>query len=95
MVVATVLPLSWLRLVMPESALTAMRTCSTKVVTAKATSFWRVRVVGGRAALDVDGAVLHQRDAVLRGHRLMLHLERRHVESAFTASTILWQTSMW
>jgi hypothetical protein len=32
-------------------------------------------VVGGRAALDVDRAVLQQRDAVGRGHGLVLELE--------------------
>jgi hypothetical protein len=32
-------------------------------------------VVGGRAALDVDRAVLQQRDSVGRGHRLVLELE--------------------
>ena len=32
-------------------------------------------VVGGAAALDVHGAVLHQRDAVLRGDRHVLDLE--------------------
>ena len=38
------------------------------------------RVVGGRAALEVDGAVLDQRDAVLRRHRLVLHFELGQAE---------------
>ncbi|MNF64937.1 hypothetical protein D3C84_466830 [compost metagenome] len=32
-------------------------------------------VVGGGAALQVDGAVLHQRDARLRGHQVVAHLQ--------------------
>ena len=32
-------------------------------------------VVGGGAALQVDGAVGDQRDAVLRGHRHVIHFE--------------------
>ena len=53
-------------LVMPELAFTAMRTSSTKVVTAKPRPSGEVALLVVRAALDVDGAVLHQRDAVLR-----------------------------
>ena len=34
-----------------------------------------LEIVRGRAALDVDGAVLHQRNAVLRRHRLPLDVE--------------------
>jgi hypothetical protein len=37
--------------------------------------FLTCRVVGGRAALDVHRAVLHQRNAVLRRHRLELHVD--------------------
>ena len=37
-------------------------------------------VVGSRAALQIDGAVLHQRDAVLRGHRLELDLHLGQTE---------------
>ena len=37
-------------------------------------------VVGGGAALEVDGAVLHQRDPVLRGHRLVLDVDLGHAE---------------
>jgi hypothetical protein len=34
----------------------------------------------GRTALNVDGAVLHQRDAVLRGYRLVLDVQLGHAE---------------
>ena len=44
-VVATVLPFRSATLSIPDDALTAMRTSSTYVVTAKATSFWRVALL--------------------------------------------------
>ena len=44
-VVATFLPSSCAIDLMPESALTAVRTSVTKVVTAKLTSFWRVALL--------------------------------------------------
>jgi hypothetical protein len=37
-------------------------------------------VVGGRAALEVDGAVRHQRDAVGRGHELVVGFQVRHLQ---------------
>ena len=40
-------------------------------------------VVGGRAALQVDGAVRHQRDAVGRGDQLVVDLDRRHLQLGF------------
>jgi hypothetical protein len=38
------------------------------------------QIVGGRAALQVDGAVRHQRDAVGRGDQLVVDLEVRHLQ---------------
>ena len=79
-VVATVLPFSSAMPVMPDwpsgrdaHFLDVERRREGDVLLAR-------RVVGGRAALEVDGAVLHQRDAVLRGHRLVLDVELGHAE---------------
>ena len=47
----------------------------TKKVLEKPTCFWRSRIVGGRAALDIDGTVLHQRDAVGGSDRHQLDVE--------------------
>jgi hypothetical protein len=51
-------------------------------------------VVGGRAALEVDGAVGHERDAGLRGHGVVLHRELRHAELLLHSSTIAAQMSI-
>ena len=39
-----------------------------------------LEVVGGRAALEIDGPVRHQRNARRRGDRIQLHLQIRHLE---------------
>ena len=53
-------------------------------------------VVGGRAALEVDGAVLHQRDAVLRGHRLVLDVELGQAELLLdVGQRSFWHISVW
>ena len=52
-------------------------------------------VVGGRAALEVDRAVLHQRDAVLRGDRLVLDVELRAAELLLDVVGDLLAISVW
>jgi hypothetical protein len=41
------------------------------------TCFWRSTLFGGRAALQVDRAVRHERDAVGGSHELVVHLQVR------------------
>ena len=45
--------------------------------------FLALKVVGGGAAFKVDGAVYHQRDAVLRSHQVIAHFQIRHIEFFF------------
>ena len=47
-----------------------------------------LEVIGGGAAFEVIGAVLQQRDAVLRGNRQHFHLQIRRIKLFLTASTI-------
>jgi hypothetical protein len=95
-VAATGLPLSWPRLRMPEAFFTAMRTLVTKVVGAKATCFCRAWLLVVEPHSRSTVPLADQRDAVLRGHGLVLDLQRRQLEPRFlTASTMRLQMSMW
>ena len=93
MVVATVLPASWLIEVMPELAFTAMRTSSTYSVGAKATSFWRAAllVVEPHSMSTVPFCTSGMRFCDVTGWYLMSSLA---MPSCFwmSASTC-WQTS--
>ena len=45
--------------------------------------FLALHQVGGRAALQIDRAVLHQRNAVARSHRLVIHLQVGQLQLGF------------
>ncbi|MNV59744.1 hypothetical protein D3C71_1521880 [compost metagenome] len=77
-VVATVLPLRSLMPVMPELALVAIRTSSTYVVMAKATSFWRLAslVVEPHSRSTVPLVTRGIRFCDVTGWRLMSSLAR-------------------
>src|SRR4029077_5116108 len=87
-----VLPLRSTRVLRFAAFFATQRLAVTKWVIVNNTCSWRARVLvvephsrasvvfGARAPLEVDGAVRHQRDAVRRGHELVLDVELRHLE---------------
>ena len=61
----------------PESLRVSRRVPTTKMRVRERHLLLALEVVRRRAALEVDGPVLHERDAVLRGDRRELDLEAR------------------